>query len=105
MSVPTQITNRKFRTITILGFVFAAIGVAGIPIPILNNMTAILAGMGVVLGLIGLFGSKKIMAAFAVILAVGGIAGTVAIQNHWSHEIDRITNDLGNIGDGVNSVK
>lgn len=99
------VSTPKFRTLTIIGFVFACIGVAGIPIPILNNMTAIFAGVGLVLGLVGLFGSKKIMAAFAVVLAVGGVAGTIAIQNHWSHEISRITNDLDSIGTGVDSVK
>lgn len=81
-------------TLTTIGFVFAVIGLAGIPVPVLNNMTVILSVVGAVLGFIGLFGSRQAMALAAIVIAMGAVLGTLVAQENWSRRIQQIQLDL-----------
>lgn len=77
-----------------LAFSFGIVGVIGIPLPILNNATALLAAAGVICGAIALFGSRKAIAGTGLVLCLGGVIGTVAIQAHWSKELDKIGDNV-----------
>lgn len=82
-------------TLATMGFVFAVIGLAGIPVPVLNNMTVILAVVGAVLGFIGLFGPRQAMALAAIVIAMCAVLGTLVAQENWSRRIQQIQLDLG----------
>ncbi|OLT45217.1 hypothetical protein BJF85_02200 [Saccharomonospora sp. CUA-673] len=61
---------------------------------IVNNVTAIAAAVGFVLGIIGLFGTKRIVAAIGVVLCVAAVTITVLVQQHTVEELDRIARDF-----------
>jgi hypothetical protein len=71
----------KFGGLAWTALILGIIGLVGSPIIFLNNATAIVAGVGVVLGIIALFGTKKVLAAIGVALGVVGIIVTVVAQN------------------------
>lgn len=70
--------------------ILGIVGVVGSPIIFLNNLTAVVAAVGVILGAIALFGTRKILAAVGVALCVAGIAFTVAAQGAAVKELDEV---------------
>lgn len=77
-----------------LGVSFGIAGVVGIPVIFLNNLTALLAVVGLICAVIALFGSRKLLAVLGLVLCLGGFVGTLAIQAHWSNELDRIQEEI-----------
>lgn len=80
-----------------LAWVGFALGLAGtvlIPVPILNNVGALMGVAGLVISLIALFGTKPWLAGFGLLLAGIAIVGTVAIQKQWTEELDQLQDQL-----------
>ncbi|MBP2340067.1 hypothetical protein [Saccharothrix coeruleofusca] len=88
----------KFGALAWTALILGIVGVVGSPIIILNNLTAIVAGVGLVLGVIALFGTRKVLAIIGVVLCVAGIAFTVAAQAAAVKELDEIINGSTNQG-------
>jgi hypothetical protein len=71
----------KFTALAWTALILGIVGVVGSPVIFLNNLTAVVAAVGFVLGVIALFGSKKVLAAIGVVLSVLAIVFTVVAQN------------------------
>ncbi len=82
--------------------ILGIIGMCGSPIPILNNLTAVAAFVGVILGAIALFGGKKTVAGIGTGLGVLAIVITVILQGMMVRELDKAL-DQGGTGTGTNS--
>lgn len=78
----------RFGALAWTSLILGIVGVIGSPIIFLNNLTAVVAAVGVVLGVIALFGTRKVLAAIGVALCVAGIAFTVAAQGAAVEELD-----------------
>lgn len=76
---PQQVVAKptKFGALAWTALILGIVGVVGSPIIIFNNLTAVVAGVGFVLGFIALFGTKRIVAVIGVVLCVLGIVFTV----------------------------
>lgn len=85
----------KFGALAWSSLILGIVGILGSPIIFLNNVTAIAAGLGLILGIIALFGTKKILALIGVGLCIAAIAITVSVQNAMVEEIDEIFNEPG----------
>ncbi|MCP3800871.1 hypothetical protein NLX83_16520 [Allokutzneria sp. A3M-2-11 16] len=81
-------TPTRFGGLAIASLVLGIVGVCGSPILLLNNATAVAAAVGLVLGAVALFGSKKVMAGFGVGLSVLGVALTLVAQNAAVRELE-----------------
>ncbi|WP_112263502.1 hypothetical protein [Lentzea terrae] len=88
----------RFGALAWTALILGIVGVVGSPIIIFNNLTAIAAFVGLVLGVIALFGTRKILAAVGVVLCVAAIAFTVVAQKAAVEELDKILNE-GQAGD------
>lgn len=82
----------KFGALAWTALILGIVGVIGSPIIFLNNLTAIVAAVGVVLGIIAIFGSKRILAIIGTCLCIAGIAITVVVQQQAVEELDEILN-------------
>ncbi|GAB3559053.1 hypothetical protein J2S53_001590 [Actinopolyspora lacussalsi] len=78
--VPPQQRNGKFSGLALASLILGIIGACGSIIPILNNLTAVAAFVGIVLGAIALFGTRKVMAGIGTGLGVLAIVITVVVQ-------------------------
>lgn len=87
----------KFSGLAWAGLILGIVGCVGSPIIFLNNLTAVAAGVGVILGIIALFGTKKIVAGIGVILCILAIVFTVMAQSAAVGELD----DLNDMSDAV----
>ncbi|MCO1577922.1 DUF4352 domain-containing protein [Crossiella sp. SN42] len=93
----------RFSGLALTALILGLVGLFGSPIIILNNVTAIAAGVGVVLGVIALFGARKVMAAIGVGLCVLGIVITVVVQAAAVKALDealRGTTNQGQVSEG-----
>lgn len=91
----------KFGALAWTALILGIVGVVGSPIIIFNNLTAIAAIVGLVLGVIALFGTRKILAAIGVVLCVAAISFTVLAQKAAVEELDKIfdgTTNQGQVG-------
>jgi len=88
----------RFGALAWTALILGIVGVVGSPVLFLNNLTAVVAFVGLVLGIIALFGSKKILAAIGVVLCVAGVAITVAVQVKAVQELDAIISGTTNNG-------
>lgn len=88
----------RFGALAWTALILGIVGVIGSPIIFLNNLTAVIAGVGLVLGIIALFGTKKILAGIGVVLCVLAIVFTVLAQQAAVRELDEITNGSTNEG-------
>ncbi|GAA1216614.1 hypothetical protein LY12_002137 [Prauserella alba] len=84
----------KFVGLAWSSLILGIVGLVGSPVIIFNNITAIAAGVGLVLGIIALFGSKKVVAGIGVVLCVAAVAVTVVVQQNAVEELDRITDEF-----------
>ncbi|SDP89593.1 protein of unknown function [Actinopolyspora xinjiangensis] len=93
--VPPQQRNGKFSGLAVASLVLGIIGTCGSIVPILNNLTAVAAFVGVVLGVIALFGTRKVMAGIGTGLGVLGIVVTVVVQVALVQGIDNAVKEAG----------
>lgn len=92
---PTPRKTRKARAgMAITALILGIIAICGSPIPILNNATIIAGFIGVIFGIIGLFGTRRVMAGIGTALAIGGIVIGLVLQAQWGKQLDQIGNDL-----------
>ncbi|MER7079854.1 protein of unknown function [Saccharopolyspora kobensis] len=84
-----QPQRARFKGLAIAALVLGIVGVVGSIIPILNNVTALAALVGLVLGVIALFGTKKVMAGIGAGLCVLAIVVTIAMQALFLRELDK----------------
>lgn len=94
----------KFVGLAWSSLILGIVGLVGSPVIIFNNITAIAAGVGLILGIIALFGSKKIVAGIGVVLCVAAVAVTVVVQQNAVEELDRITDEFDASLDGTSST-
>ncbi|WP_370945417.1 hypothetical protein AB5J62_40950 [Amycolatopsis sp. cg5] len=81
----------KFGALAWTALILGIVGIVGSPIIIFNNLTAVVAGVGFVLGVIAFFGTKKTLAAVGVALCVAAVVFTALAQNAVVKEIDKLT--------------
>ncbi|SEQ68854.1 hypothetical protein SAMN05216188_104319 [Lentzea xinjiangensis] len=94
----------RFGALAWAALILGIVGVVSSPIIILNNLTAIAAVVGLVLGVIALFGTRKALAVIGVVLCVAAIAFTVIAQQSAVEELDKILDGTtGESGTGVAS--
>lgn len=92
----------RFGALAWTALILGIVGVVGSPIIIFNNLTAIAAFVGLVLGVIALFGTRKVLAIIGVVLCVAAIGFTVMAQQSAVEELDKIldgTTNQGQAGD------
>lgn len=89
----------KFGALAWTSLILGIVGILGSPIIFLNNLTAVVAGVGIILGLIALFGTKRILALIGVALGIAAIAITVSVQQATVEEFDEIFNESGSASD------
>ncbi|GGU64491.1 hypothetical protein [Lentzea flava] len=80
----------RFGALAWSALILGIVGVVGSPVIVFNNLTAIAAFVGLVLGIIALFGTRKILAAIGVVLCVLAIVFTVVAQQAAVEELDKI---------------
>ncbi len=95
---PMPHTRTKFGALAWTALILGIVGIVGSPIIFLNNLTAVAAFVGLVLGVIALFGSKKVLAAIGVVLCVAAVAITVSVQNSTAEKFDEIFTGTANSG-------
>ncbi|MFS8100044.1 hypothetical protein LFM09_23225 [Lentzea alba] len=91
----------KFGALAWTAVILGIVGVVCSWVIFFNNLTAIAAFVGVVLGVIALFGTRKILAAVGVVLCVLAIVFTVVAQQAAVEELDKIfdgTTNQGQVG-------
>lgn len=91
---PPPMKRSRFVVPAWLAFSFGIAGCVFIPVPILNNATALLAFAGLICAIVALFGTRKVIATIGLLLCLGGIIGTVAMQAHWSKQLDQIEREI-----------
>lgn len=79
----------RFGALAWTAFILGIVGLVGSPIIFLNNLTAVGAAVGVILGVVALFGTQKVLATVGVALCVAGITFTVLAQDAAVAEFDR----------------
>lgn len=80
----------RFGTLAWAALILGIIGICGSIVPILNNATAVAALVGLVLGIIALFGSRKALAGAGSALCVLAVAATVVLQGVVVAELNRV---------------
>ncbi|MET9229759.1 hypothetical protein [Lentzea sp. NPDC003310] len=83
----------RFGALAWTAVILGIVGVVGSWVIFLNNLTAIAAFVGIVLGVIALFGTRKVLAAIGVVLCVLAIVLTVVAQQAAVKELDKILGD------------
>lgn len=91
---PLQPAVPKFSGLAWTALILGIVGVVGSPIIIFNNLTAVFAGVGVVLGVIALFGTRKMLAGVGVALGVAAISFTVMAQDTAMEELGRELDEI-----------
>jgi hypothetical protein len=91
---PAGPQRQRFGALAWSALILGIVGFVGSPIIILNNLTAAGAGVGAVLGVVALFGTRKVLAGIAVVLCVAAIVFTVMAQGAAVAELDRALGGL-----------
>ena len=95
MPVPVQ---EKFRGLAWAAMILGIVGICGSILPILNNLTAVAAFVGLILGIIAVFGSRKVLAAVGIALCVLGIVVTVVAQGIMLDQFNKTINGAAPAG-------
>ncbi|MGH3971934.1 MAG: hypothetical protein ACRDS9_01195 [Pseudonocardiaceae bacterium] len=82
-------TPAKFVGLAWSSLILGIVGVVFSPLPIVNNVSALIAAVGIVLAVIALFGSRKVLAGIGAGLCVLAIVFTVAVQRQTVAELDK----------------
>ncbi|TDD39878.1 DUF4190 domain-containing protein [Saccharopolyspora elongata] len=85
--------STKFGGLAWAALILGIVGICGSPLPILNNLTALAAFVGLILGIIALFGTKKTVAGIGSGLCVVAIVITVVLQGIMVRELDKALDD------------
>jgi hypothetical protein len=98
-AAPAGPRRQRFGALAWSAFILGIVGVVGSPMFILNNFTAVVftavvAGVGTVLGVVALFGTRKVLAGIGVVLCVAAIVFTVMAQRAAVAELDRALGGL-----------
>lgn len=88
----------RFGALAWTAVILGIVGVVGSPIIIFNNLTVIAAFAGLVLGIIAVFGTRKILAIVGVALCVAAVAFTVLAQQSAVEELDKVLDGGTNQG-------
>jgi hypothetical protein len=72
----------KFAGLAWSSLILGIVGVVFSPMPIINNVSAMIAVVGMILAFIALFGSRKLLAGIGIGLCVLAIVFTIIKQNH-----------------------
>lgn len=80
----------RFGKLAWTALILGIIGLCGSIVPILNNATAVAALVGLVLGIIALFGSRKALAGTGSVLCVLAVVATVVLQGAMVAELNRV---------------
>ena len=88
----------RFGALAWTALILGIVGVVGSPVIIFNNLTVIAAVVGLVLGVIALFGTRKVLAIIGVVLCVAAIVFTVVAQQSAVKELDKILDGGTNQG-------
>ncbi|USX48218.1 hypothetical protein [Lentzea sp. HUAS12] len=88
----------RFGALAWTAVILGIVGVVGSWVIFLNNLTAVAAFVGIVLGVIALFGTRKVLALVGVALCVLAIVLTVVAQQAAVKELDKILN--GDVNQG-----
>ncbi|GLY54307.1 hypothetical protein [Lentzea sp. NBRC 102530] len=83
----------RFGALAWTSVILGIVGILSSWLIFFNNLTAIAAFVGVVLGIIALFGTRKVLAAIGVVLCVVAIVLTVVAQKAAVEELDKILGD------------
>jgi hypothetical protein len=78
--LPPAALPGKFVGLAWSSLILGIVGVVFSPMPIINNLSAMIAVVGIILALIALFGSRKVLAGLGAGLCVLAIVFTVAAQ-------------------------
>ncbi|MFD4640423.1 hypothetical protein ACFWN2_24120 [Lentzea sp. NPDC058436] len=98
----------RFGALAWTAVILGIVGVVGSWVILLNNLTAIAAFVGIVLGVIALFGTRKVLAIIGVALCVLAIVLTVVAQQAAVKELDKILNgdvNQGQVGAPAETAK
>lgn len=88
---PTPAARRgRFGALAWSALVLGIVGLACAPLGLLNGLTAVAAAAGAVLGVIALFGTRKVLAGIGVLLCVAATVLTVVVQASAAAEFDRM---------------
>ena len=82
--IPSQAppaTPHRLGALAWTALILGIVGVIGSPLLLWNNLTVLAAAVGVVLGVIALFGTRKVLAGAGVALCVAGITFTLMAQS------------------------
>lgn len=101
MPVPVQ---EKFRGLAWAAMILGIVGICGSILPILNNLTAVAAFVGLILGIIAVFGSRKVLAAVGIALCVLGIVVTVVAQGIMLDQFNKTINGAAPAGAAPNPI-
>ncbi|WP_157358718.1 hypothetical protein [Amycolatopsis sp. ATCC 39116] len=94
----------KFAGLAWAALILGIVGVVGSPIIFLNNVTAVIAGVGFILGIIALFGTRKVLAGIGVVVCVAAIVFTVLKQNADVEALNDALDGGTSISDGDSST-
>lgn len=81
--------------------ILGIVGIVFSPLPIINNISALVAVVGIILGLIALFGSRKVLALIGTGFCVLAVVFTVLKQDSDAAELDKV---FGNDPAAMNDV-
>ncbi|WP_033290309.1 hypothetical protein [Amycolatopsis jejuensis] len=74
---PSDVSQARFVALAWASVVFGVVGVVGSPVVFLDDLAAV---AGFTLGVIGLFGSRKVLAGVGMVLSVAAVVITVLAQ-------------------------
>jgi hypothetical protein len=78
----------KFGKLAWAGLILGIVGVVGSIIPFLNNLTAVGAIVGLILAVIGMFGTRKIVSGIGIVVCVLAVVFTIVAQVAFSSAVD-----------------
>jgi hypothetical protein len=82
-------TTARFTGLAWAALILGIIGIVGSIVPILNNLTALAAVVGLILGFIAIFGTRRVLALTGGVLCVLAIVFTVMAQKSTVASIDK----------------
>jgi hypothetical protein len=91
---PPTASPAKFGRFAWSSLILGIVGIVFSPLPIINNISALAAVVGIILGLIALFGSRKILALIGTGLCVLAMVFTVLKQNSDVAKLDEAFGEL-----------
>jgi hypothetical protein len=100
LQAPPAPTNPppKFAGLAWSSLILGIVGVVFSPMPIINNLSALIAVVGIILALIALFGSRKVLAGIGAGLCVLAIVFTVAAQTALTKGLSGQGGTVGRVG-------